>query len=219
MKWFLLVLIFIACALYLIKQKRASIDLPAQIQAAAAQAKPALPAELQERDPAKTGSMAMSQETRKTLYDLAGDSSPENVRWAAIELLYRTGDASISAILKDRLEHETETSIKLNIINKLLAQNKDRENLRLLALAQNDMEPQVRLAALVVLASYDREEVMPYMNRALKDDDNDVKLKAIESIKNLQASLAQQKKDAEQRARDQAIAAAQARQAESKSIL
>ena len=206
MKWLLIFLVFVAGVLYLLKQKKSSMDSPIPSPATAAEQAKTAAAQadiLPERDPAKGSNMTMSQDTKTTLYELADDSA-EKVRWAAIELLYRTGDPKTPVIIKNRLEHETENGVKLDIINRLLTQHKDKENLRLLAIAQNDLEAEVRLAALNAMAAYNRPEVLPYLNRALKDDDTDVKLKAMNALKTVQVAVEQQKRDADDKARKQA---------------
>jgi len=139
----------------------------------------------------------MSPETRKMLYVLADDVS-DKVRWTAVELIYLSGDPNASAVIKTRLSRENETWVKVNIAH-LLGQHKDKENLRLLALALDDIDGEVRLAAVDSLSAYDNDEAVPLLTKALKDSETEVKLKAIEAIKNINSILSQRKKSIDAR--------------------
>jgi len=208
MKWILLVLIFAGGLFFIFKQKKAAARLPPPPSAASL---PAPNESLPERDPGRSSNLDMGKEARKRLYTLAGDPN-DKVRWSALELLYRTGDPNASSIIKDRLAHESENWIKRSIIQ-MLAQNKDKENLELLAPTVSDVDGDIRLAGVVALSGFDSAEVVPYLSKALEDSDAEVKLKAMEGLKNINTVLDQRRRDYERALAEKAAAEAAARQA------
>ncbi|MFA5161420.1 MAG: HEAT repeat domain-containing protein [Elusimicrobiales bacterium] len=212
MKWLILTVVFIAGSLFLAVKHRlvSKKSLPpavASVIDTATAATDAIKQEvLPERDPNRATNLTVSAEARQRLYRLVDDPS-DKVRWSSVELLYRIGDTNIEPVVKHRLSKETEVWVKRNIVA-MLATNKDRENMRLLAVALSDYEDDVRLEAVNSLASYNCMEVVPALEKAIGDTNNDVKLRAIEAIRDINARLEQHKRALEEEMAAKAAAAA-----------
>lgn len=137
--------------------------------------------------------MGLTRETLHTLYELTSDPS-DKVRWTAVELLYRTDDPNITKILASVMGRDPEPLVKTKIIE-MVSADKDKQSLRIIAVAIKDIDKDVRLAALRNLRSFNYPEAIPIISRALNDEDQDVKLMAMETLKVVNSSLDQRKRD------------------------
>lgn len=132
-------------------------------------------------------SLSFSKDTIKTLRRLTTDTN-ENIRFSAIELLWQLKDKSISEIIKRSFDTETETSIKLKIID-MLSKEKSRLSLRLIGYALNNYDKETRLKACEALGGFVDKETIDILTPALKDYDDDVRLKALESIDKVKKAI------------------------------
>lgn len=137
--------------------------------------------------------MGLTRETLHTLYELTNDPS-DKVRWTAVELLYRTDDPNITKILTSVMGRDPEPWVKAKIIE-MVAADKDKQSLRIIAVGIKDIDKDVRLAALRSLRSFNYPEAIPIISRALNDEDQDVKLMAMETLKVVNSALDQRKRD------------------------
>lgn len=187
MKWFLMLLIFIAGVYYLVNQKKEEarkqemIQLAKKDQAAVLQ-DPALPVK-----PSKTYVIKFSMATLRTLRSLTQDANAK-VRFASAELLWQLQDESAPAVIKNMLENETESSVKTQIID-MLAKDKSKLSLALLTEALKDYDKETRLHAVRAIGTFSNKEAIPALNRALGDYDEEVRLKALESVNNIRKDI------------------------------
>lgn len=137
--------------------------------------------------------MGLTRETLHTLYELTSDPS-EKVRWTAVELLYRTDDPNITKILMTVMSRDPDPGVKTRIID-MVSADKDKQSLKIIAVAIKDFNKEVRLAALRNLKKFNYPEAIPIISRALNDEEQDVKLAAMDTLKTVNASLEQRKKD------------------------
>ncbi|MGC8867929.1 MAG: HEAT repeat domain-containing protein, partial [Elusimicrobiales bacterium] len=102
--------------------------------------------------------LQFSKTTIETLRKLVYDTN-ENVRFAAIELLWQLKDRDIQKIIKKALDTETEAEIKIKIID-MLSKEKSRLSLHLIAHALNNYEKNVRARACEVMGDFiDRQTI------------------------------------------------------------
>ncbi|MDO8806101.1 MAG: HEAT repeat domain-containing protein [Elusimicrobiota bacterium] len=187
MKWFLMLLIFIAGIYYLIAQKKDDLKKKEMMQQAkkeqiATQLDPALPVKTE-----KTFLIKFSLQTLKTLRGLTEDAN-EKVRFAAAELLWQLQDESAPGVLKNMLENETEAVVKKNIIE-MLAKDKTKLSLALLTEALKDYDKETRLRAVSAIGSFSNKEAIPALSRALEDYDEEVRLKALEAVNSIRRDI------------------------------
>lgn len=187
MKWFLMLLIFVAGIYYLVNQKKEA----ARQQALVEEAKKGQAAVLKDPDlpikPEKTYLIKFSMETLKTLRGLTEDSN-EKVRFAAAELLWQLQDESAPGVIKNMLENETETSVKKSLIT-MLAKDKSKLSLALLTVALKDYDKDTRLFAVNAIGTFSSKEAIPALSPALQDYDEEVRLKAIESVNSIRKDI------------------------------
>ena len=187
MKWFLMLLIFIAGVYYLVNQrkedarKQEMVQLAKKDQAAVLQ-DPALPVK-----PEKTYIIKFSMATLRTLRSLTQDAN-DKVRFASAELLWQLQDESAPAVIKNMLENETESSVKTQIID-MLAKDKSKLSLALLTEALKDYDKDTRLHAVRAIGTFSNKEAIPALNRALGDYDEEVRLRALESVNNIRKDI------------------------------
>lgn len=187
MKWFLMLLIFIAGVYYLVnqskeEQKKKELLAAAKTNSAAVLPEPSLPVK-----PEKTYLIKFSMETLKTLRGLTQDAN-EKVRFASAELLWQLQDESAPSVIKNMLENETEPEVKKQLIA-MLAKDKSKLSLALLSEALKDYDKETRLAAVNAIGTFSNKEAIPALNRALEDYDEEVRLKALESVNTIRKDI------------------------------
>lgn len=133
--------------------------------------------------------LTFSRETISTLKMLTNDTN-ENVRFSAIELLWQLKDKDISKIIKNSFETETEPSMKIKILN-MLAKEKSKLSLHLIAYALKNYDKDTRLRACEILGDFIDKETIDVLTPSLKDYDEDVRLKALDSINKIKNSIEQ----------------------------
>lgn len=187
MKWFLMLLIFIAGVYYLVNQskeearKKELVQLSKKDQIAVLP-DPALPVK-----PEKTYVIKFSMATLKTLRSLTEDAN-EKVRFASAELLWQLQDESAPAVIKNMLENETESAVKKQIID-MLAKDKSKLSLALMTEALKDYEREIRLHAVTAIGTFSNKEAIPALDRALSDYDEEVRLKALQAVNTIRKDI------------------------------
>ncbi len=187
MKWFLMLLIFIAGVYYLVNQNRNDEEKKEMIQLSKKDQITALPEPALPVKPEKTYLIKFSMETLKTLRGLTEDSN-EKVRFAAAELLWQLQDESAPGVIKNMLENETETSVQTSLIT-MLAKDKSKLSLALLTVALKDYDKDTRLFAVNAIGTFSSKEAIPALSPALQDYDEEVRLKAIESVNSIRKDI------------------------------
>lgn len=180
MKWFLMLLIFIAGIYYLVNQHKREAQQKQLSQISKEEkirtlADPVLPAV-----PEKPYVMKFSLQTIKTLRNLTQDSN-EKVRFASAELLWQLQDESAPSIIKRMLDEETEASVKKQLID-MLAKDKSKLSLALLSEALKDYDRDIRLQAVAAIGNFSNKEAIPALSSVLEDSDEEVRLKALEAV-------------------------------------
>ncbi|HCC49067.1 MAG TPA: hypothetical protein DEQ38_13270 [Elusimicrobia bacterium] len=187
MKWFLMLLIFIAGVYYLVNQskeearKKEMVQLAKKDQAAVLP-EPALPVK-----PEKTYVIKFSMATLKTLRSLTEDAN-DKVRFASAELLWQLQDESAPGVIKNMLENETELTVKKQLID-MLAKDKSKLSLALLTEALKDYDKETRLHAVTAIGRFSNKEAIPALSRALQDYDEEVRLKALEAVNSIRKDI------------------------------
>ena len=202
MKWFLMLLIFIAGVYYLVNQRKEEMRqkvVAEQIKKdviKTASAETPLPLK-----PEKTYVIQFSLQTLKTLRMLAGDSN-EKVRFAAVELLWQLQDDMAPAYIKRMFQEETEPNVKKLLIT-MVGRDKSKLSLALLAEAMNDYDNSVRLLAVDAIGEFSNKEAILVLNKGMEDYDEEVRLKAVEAVnrirKDIEAHKEQQLRDLEKK--------------------
>lgn len=180
MKWFLMLLIFIAGIYYLVNQHKREVQQKQTAQLSKEEkirtlTDPVLPA-----IPEKPYVMKFSMQTIKTLRNLTQDSN-DKVRFASAELLWQLQDESAPSIIKRMLDEETEATVKKQLID-MLAKDKSKLSLALLSEALKDYDRDIRLQAVAAIGNFSNKEAIPALSSVLEDTDEEVRLKALEAV-------------------------------------
>lgn len=188
MKWLILILIFIGGIYYLIHQKKQEelkkIEIEEIKKNEAKVLDPDLPT-----IPSNEYIMKFSKQTITTLRALTEDTN-EKVRLAAIELLWKLQDEKSPEIIKRMFETETETSVKVKLID-MLAKDKSKLSLQLIGVALKNYDKETRIKAAETLGEFITKDAITILNTALNDYDEDVKLKALDSINKIKREIEQ----------------------------
>jgi len=187
MKWFLMLLIFIAGVYYLVSQNKEEARKQEMMQLAKKDQITALPEPALPVKPEKTYIIKFSMATLKTLRSLTEDAN-ERVRFAAAELLWQLQDESAPGVIKNMLENETEASVKKQLID-MLAKDKSKLSLALLTESLKDYDRETRLHAVKAIGTFSNKEAIPALNRALQDYDEEVRLKALEAVNTIRKDI------------------------------
>jgi HEAT repeat protein len=187
MKWFLMLLIFIAGVYYLVNQNKEEARKQEMLQLAKKDQITALPEPALPVKPEKTYVIKFSMATLKTLRSLTEDAN-ERVRFAAAELLWQLQDESAPGVIKNMLENETESSVKKQLID-MLAKDKSKLSLALLTESLKDYDRETRLHAVKAIGTFSNKEAIPALNRALQDYDEEVRLKALEAVNSIRKDI------------------------------
>jgi len=154
---------------------------------------PEPPPELEEAPPA-----VMSEIELQKIRLSTKDSDPQ-VRWAAIELLYRLQDPQAFAILENTLRIDTEVTVRHNALQIMQSINRPEVAMDLVK-SLRDTEKQIRMAALIGLGEIADPATTPYIVKALVDVDPDVRTQALHTLGRIQ-----EKKDAQHKERQDQI--------------
>ncbi len=196
MKWVILVLIFAGGIYYIVNEKKQEEMRKIQAEELKKSEMKNLEAPLPEVTK-KEYALSLSRDTVATLRSLTEDTN-EKVRISAVELLWQMQDPESPKLIKKMLENETETSVKIKIIE-LVSRDKTRMSLKLLAEALKNYDKETRVKAAEVLGDYATEEAIKTLNSALNDYDEEVKLKALESVNKIKKQI---EKDREEKIKE-----------------
>ncbi|MCG2726293.1 MAG: HEAT repeat domain-containing protein [Elusimicrobia bacterium] len=181
MKWFLMILVFIAGIYYLNEQKEKKTQVEIK------KTKQIKQEEVLPTKPERVYIMRFSKETLVILRGLTMDVNPD-VRFAAMELLWQMQDEQSPAIIKNMFETETESSVKQNLIN-MLGKDKTRISLHLLAEALGNYDKKTKISAVKAIGGFGNKEAIPILNIALNDYDEDVKIEALKAINSIRKDV------------------------------
>ncbi len=187
MKWFLMLLIFVAGVYYLVNQNKEEAKKKEMVQMTKQEQAAVLPEPTLPVKPEKTYVIKFSMATLKTLRGLTEDSN-DKVRFAAAELLWQLQDENAPAVIKNMMENETEGSVKKSLIA-MLAKDKSKLSLALLTEALKDYDRETRLDAVRAIGTFSNKEAIPALNRALEDYDEEVRLKALEAVNSIRKDI------------------------------
>lgn len=112
------------------------------------------------------------------------DSDPQ-VRWAAIELLYKVRAPDAYDILENALSIDTELDVRRRALE-LIKVSDNPAKVKDLVLATKDSEKEIRLAALLALGEHGGPSVAPNVVALLNDVEPDVRLQAIHALGRIQ---------------------------------
>ena len=180
MKWFLLILVFIAGIYYLVSTKgtkEVEIKKTEQLQQ-----EDVLPVK-----PERVYVMRFSRETLLIMRRLTQDANPD-VRFAATELLWQMQDEQSPAIIKRMFEMEVESDVKLSLI-KMLAREKTRINLHILGEALKNYDKKTKISAIQAIGTFANKEALPILNTSLNDYDEEVKIEALKAINSIRKDV------------------------------
>ncbi len=154
---------------------------------------PEPPAELEEAPPPVMSDVELAKIRLSTK-----DSDPQ-VRWAAIDLLYRLQDPQAFEILEQTLRIDTEVSVRRNALQ--IMKEIDRPEVAMdLVKSLRDTEKEIRMSALIALGEIANPETTPFIVKALVDVDPDVRTQALHTLGRIQ-----EKKDAQHKERQDKI--------------
>ncbi len=187
MKWLLLLMIFIAGIYYLVNQHKTEVKQKEMAQLAKKDEIVSLPDPGLPVKPEKTYIIKFSMATLKTLRSLTEDSDSK-VRFASAELLWQLQDESAPAVIKNMFSNETEITVKRQLIE-MLAKDKSKLSLALLAEALKDYDSETRLKAVEAIGTFQNKEALPPLNLAMQDYDETVRLKALESVNRIRQDI------------------------------
>ncbi|MBI4655230.1 MAG: HEAT repeat domain-containing protein [Elusimicrobia bacterium] len=177
-RWIILTVIFAGGSYYLFIYKKSQA--PADQTQSSAKPKPEQVDEVLPPMITKPYLLKFSKDTLKILRSLTQDAN-EKVRFASAELLWQMQDEQIPEIIASMLREETEPAVKKSLID-LLAKEKSRLSMSLLAIATQDYDRDVRIKAIETIGNFSNKEAIPILNKSLNDYDEEVRLKAVEAI-------------------------------------
>ncbi len=187
MKWFLMLLIFIAGVYYLVNQRKAEMRqkvVAEQIKQDTIKAtgEPVLPVK-----PEKMYVIKFSLQTLRTLRSLTYDPN-EKVRAASVELLWQLQDDQAPSIIKKMFQEETEESVKKSLID-MLVKDKSKLSLALLSEGMNSYDKETRLKAVDAIGTFSNREAILVLNKGLEDYDEDIRLKSLEAVNRIRKDI------------------------------
>jgi len=190
MRNLILLIIFVGGIYFLILQKKTAKVESAKIEEAKRvqlkEYEPSLPADIRGEY-----MLTFSKKTIDILKHLTSDGD-QNVRFAALELLWQLKDKDIDKIVKKSFEMETETEIKIKIID-MLSREKSKLSLKLISYALNNYDDKVRVKACEVLGDFVDKQTIDILTPSLKDYNEEVKLAALRSIDKIKKAIEQER--------------------------
>lgn len=128
--------------------------------------------------------IAMNPQDIEKVRTATKDSDPQ-VRWAAIDLLYRLKDPQAVKIIEQTLAVDTEPSVRRNAIDILKQHDKNGVGRELLP-ALRDTEKDIRIAALIALGEYGRPSTVSDVSELLTDSEPEVRIQALRTLSRIQ---------------------------------
>lgn len=108
------------------------------------------------------------------------DSDPQ-VRWAAVELLYRVRDPMASSVLRNLLATDSDPAVKTKAIG-VLEKSGDSSNADDIIVALKDTDKDVRIAALLALGQIADARYAPAVIEMLRDYEPAVRMQALHTM-------------------------------------
>lgn len=143
----------------------------------------------------------LSDQELQRIRATAKDADPQ-VRWAAIELLYRVRDPLASQVLRNLLTTDTDPAVKTRAIE-TLERTGDPNLAEDLMVALKDHEKDVRIAALVALGEIGDAKLAPVVVDMLRDYEPQVRMQALHTMGRFQEKRQQEYQALAQRLKDE----------------
>jgi HEAT repeat protein len=171
---------------------------PAVVQAPATPPPPPVEPPIQQR---------LNAQTIATVRSMLIDTNP-SVRKAAIDLLYTFNDPQVYVEMNKLLHQEQDPDV-LKAALDMLAKKKDKAGEPLIVSALKHAMPEVRLQAVNDLIPFTDEETIPPLTALMKDNDETVRLNALQAVQKIQKDIEERRrKEEEERRRREAEEAA-----------
>jgi len=168
MRWIFALVIIAASSIYLYFQYFALTAPPPP--------PPSPPALVQKGEPAPFLSASELKSVRLSTED--GDSG---VRWSAIELLFTIKDPESLRILEKAVSEDPDPEVRMKAVHLLNMGGTSRQVPGLIK-ALNDLDKDVRIAALKALADIADPAAAPWVAALLKDPESEVKTEALHTL-------------------------------------
>jgi len=184
MNYFLIFVLIVGCGFHMIiarKGENCELTLAAKIRTEEQQAQQVQQERRVAQSTARTSTLRCSYSSIRVLRELTQDTD-EQTRLAALELLWRMQDVQSPLAIRKMLESETNISVKTSMID-ILAKDKSRLSLSLIALALKDYDTNVRLKAVSAISSFICNEAIEALAPAARDEEAGVRRNAEEAAK------------------------------------
>jgi len=199
MKWIIMIGLFIGGIFYLVntdKQEQRASEMQLQAKTKAINE---MVIELPDA-PEKKGDLSLMDETVESMRNLLKDPNM-NVRLSVIDVLWNVQDQAAVDAVQQILEKKYTyyypnvlADTKIKIVN-ILDRNQTKLNLRLLSIALQDQNKEVRLAAVQCVGKYAVPDAITVLNPRLKDSDSKVRLAAVQAITAINDAAVKYKQD------------------------
>ncbi|MCX5789259.1 MAG: HEAT repeat domain-containing protein [Elusimicrobia bacterium] len=143
----------------------------------------------------------LSEAELQKVRNAAKDADPQ-VRWAAIELLYRVRDPMASEVMRGLLSTDADPAVKTKAIETLQKTGK-QEYAGDLILALKDQDKDVRMAALIALGELSDARAAPAVVEMLRDYEPEVRMQALHTMARFQEKRQSEYRQLAQRLREQ----------------
>jgi len=187
MKWFLMLLIFIAGVYYLVDQRKREIRQKIIAEQIKQEQIKTVSAPVMPLKPEKMYVIKLSMQTLNTLRSLTEDPN-HSVRAASAELLWELQDEKSPAIIKRMFQEDTEESVKQSLIT-ILLKSKSRLSLALLSEAMDSFDKETRMKAVDAIGSFSNDESIRVLNKGLEDYDEDIRLKSLQAVNKIRRDI------------------------------
>lgn len=132
----------------------------------------------------------LDKESMERVRTATKDSDPL-VRWEAVQFLVQANDTQAEELLYSMLHRDSDATIRKNIVN-IISDRKGPTVTKNLVESLQDMDVEVRLAALMALGNVGDAIVSSKVSEAIRDTDERVRLEALRTLKVLEGMRTQQ---------------------------
>ena len=132
----------------------------------------------------------LDKESMERVRTATKDSDPL-VRWEAVQFLVQANDTQAEELLYSMLHRDSDATIRKNIVN-IISDRKGPTVTKNLVESIQDMDVEVRLAALMALGKVGDASVSSKVSEAIRDTDERVRLEALRTLKVLEGMRTQQ---------------------------
>ncbi len=185
-----LIVVFLAGAIYLYSRRSSGVSEQPRPEP------PPTPPVLQHFPPLVLSEMEIQKIRLATM-----DGDPQ-VRWAAIDLLYRVRDPQIYEILQKTLKIDSEPGVRRKSLD-ILKKVNSPDRIPVLIGALNDTERNIRIAALVALGEVADPKATTAIIKALRDTDPIVRRQALNTLGVIQTKMDLQHKEMQEKVRQE----------------